>query len=169
MAKAKKSVASDKGNGNTLPEGQNIALPEAGSGLSSSSSSSSSSTSTTGKQEKIHMATLKFRKTDKSGSSSYAIEGLKSSVYFNKGMFAGEPPSTLEVTLPEGFAFGEPGKSNTGIAGMTKEQREAALAERKAKLAAMTPAERAALKIEAARKTLEAAEKAAAKLALTPA
>ena len=71
------------------------------------------------------MATLKFRKTDKSGSSSYAIEGLKSSVYFNKGMFAADPPTTLEITLPEGFQFGEPGKSNAGAVGMTKEQREA--------------------------------------------
>lgn len=166
MAKKQKSVATDKGNGNTLPAGQNNALPTAGSGVSSSSSSSSPSTT----QEKTRMeATLKFRKTDKSGSSSYAIEGLKSSVYFNKGMFAGEPPATLEVKLPEGFKFGEPGSTGGGIANMTKEQREAALAERKAKLAAMTPAERAALKIEAARKTLEAAEKAAAKLALAPA
>jgi hypothetical protein len=115
------------------------------------------------------MATLKFRKTDKSGSSSYAIEGLKSSVYFNKGMFAGEPPTTLDITLPDGFAFGEPGAKTAGAVGMTKEQREAALAERKAKLAAMTPAERASLKIEAAKKALEAAEKQAAKLALTPA
>ena len=148
------------------PAGQNIALKSGGSGVSSLSSSSS----TTGKQEKNRMnATLKFRKTDKSGSSSYAIEGLKSSVYFNKGMFSGEPPATLEVTLPEGAKFGEPGQAKSGIAAMTKEQREAALADRKAKLAAMSPAERAALKIEQARKTLEAAEKAAAKLALTPA
>ncbi|MFI5222645.1 MAG: hypothetical protein ACHQX3_00120 [Nitrospirales bacterium] len=162
MAKKQKQGA-DKGNGNTLSAGQNNALPTAGSGVSSSSSSSTTT------QENRMEATLKFRKTDKSGSSSYAIEGLKSSVYFNKGMFAGEPPATLEVKLPEGFKFGEPGQSTGGFVGMTKEQREAALAERKAKLAAMTPAERANLKIEAARKTLEAAEKAAAKLAKTPA
>lgn len=165
MAKSQKSVVSGKGNGTILPVEQKKALPSGGSGLSSSASSSASTT----KQEKRQMATLKFRKTDKSGSSSYAIEGLRSSVYFNKGMFAGEPPATLEVSLPDGYSFGEPGQNNTGVIGMTKEQREAALAERKAKLAAMTPAERAALKIEAARKTLEAAEKAAAKLASTPA
>ncbi|MFI5222845.1 MAG: hypothetical protein ACHQX3_01160 [Nitrospirales bacterium] len=154
------------GSGIILPAGQKTALPTAGSGVSSSAASST----TTEKKEKRQMATLKFRKTDKSGSSSYAIEGLKSSVYFNKGMFAGEPPAELEIELPDGFAFGEPGqRAATGAIGMTKEQREAALAERKAKLAAMTPAERAALKIDAARKALEVAEKAAAKLALTPA
>lgn len=166
-AAASSPTASDapSASGTNLPAGQNIALPEAGSGLSSSSPSSTSSTSTSS-QEKLTMATLKFRKTDKSGSSSYAIEGLKSSVYFNKGMFAGEPPATLEVSLPEGFAFGEPGaKGATGAIAMTPEQRKAAAAERKAKLDAMTPAERAALKIDAAKKVLEAAEKAAAKLA----
>lgn len=154
-------VPTDKGN--NLPEGQNIALPASTSALSSSTSNNRS-------QENRQMATLKYRKTDKSGSSSFAIDGVKSSVYFNKGMFAGEPPQTLEISLPEGFAFAEPGaKPNVGAVAMTPEQRKEAAEKRKAELAAMTPAQRAALKVEAARKTLEAAEKAAAKAAGAPA
>ena len=167
MAKKQKQqeVVDTKASGNILPQQQKNALPNAETGVSSTASSVSSHT----RQEKNRMnATLKFRKTDKSGSSSYAIEGLKSSVYFNKGMFAGEPPASLEITLPEGFSFGEPGQTRPGVASMTPEQRAAALADRKAKLAAMSPAERAQLKIDQARKTLEAAEKAAAKLAITP-
>jgi hypothetical protein len=158
-AKGKPTV----GKGNILPVGQKNALPSPVSVVSSTPSSPVNPVPTKGATMN---ATLKFRKTDKSGSSSYAIEGLRSSVYFNKGMFAGEPPTTLEVTLPEGFAFGEPGaKPAVGIAALTPEQRAAAAAQRKAELAAMTPAERAALKVEQARKTLEAAEKAAAKAA----
>lgn len=152
------SLVVPEGNGIILPVGQNIALPEGDSALSSSDVNHVS-------QEKLTMATLKYRKTDKSGSSSYAIEGLKSSVYFNKGMFAGNPPETLEIALPDGFAFGEPGQAAKGAVAMTKEEREAAAAKRKAEQAAMTPQEKAAKKIADARVTLEKAEKLAAKLA----
>ena len=111
------------------------------------------------------MATLKYRKTDKSGSSSYSIEGLKSSVYFNKGMFAGEAPATLEISLPDGFTFSTPGAVKAaGVVAMTKEERATAAAARKAALAAQTPAERAAAKVETARLALKKAEAAAAKL-----
>jgi hypothetical protein len=55
------------------------------------------------------MTTLKMRKTDKSGATSYAIDGLKRSVYFNAGMFAeGKIPATVEIALPSGFAFASP-------------------------------------------------------------
>lgn len=152
-------------NGNNLPEGQNIALSERNSALSSVKSTATVNPV----QEKNTMATLKFRKTDKSGSSSFSIEGVKSSVYFNKGMFAGEPPQTLEINLPDGFAFAEPGaRPAAGATAMTPEQRAAAAAQRKAELAAMTPAQRAQLKVENAQKALEAAQKAAAKAAAGP-
>ena len=109
------------GKGNILPVGQNIALPSDKTALSSSQS-----TVNPVQKGATMSATLKFRKTDKSGSSSYAIPGLRSSVYFNKGMFAGDPPATLEVTLPEGFAFGDPdAKPVAGVAAMTPEQRSA--------------------------------------------
>lgn len=146
-------------NGIILPVGQNIALPSANSALSSVSVSINLV-----HKEQFTMATLKYRKTDKSGSSSYSIDGLKSSVYFNKGMFAGEAPATLDINLPSGFSFGTPGAKPAGAVAMTKEERAAKAAERKAIEAAKTPAEKAADKIAAAKLALEKAEKAAAKL-----
>ena len=91
------------------------------------------------------MATLKMRKTDKSGATSYAIDGLKRSVYFNAGMFQdGKIPATVEISLPPGFSFSSP---------------EAA--KPKAPKVPLTPAERVA----AAKAALAAAEKAAAAVA----
>ena len=93
---------------------------------------------------KTETATLTMRKTDKSGSTSYAICGR--SVYVNKGVFVGDTmPPTLEIIVPSGFAFAGP-------------------AEPKAPRAPLTPAERVA----AAKVALAAAEKAAAAIA-TPA
>jgi len=181
------SLASPDGNGSTsegaavpngtfLPQGQNIALPSPGSALSSvavnsgvvvnSSVAAGTVNPVTVSKGQNTMATLRYRKTDKSGSSSYSIEGVKSSVYFNKGMFAGEPPATLEIELPDGFAFTEPGAKAAPVAVKeTPEQKAARLADAKAKRAAMTPAEKAAERLENARKALEAAQKAAAKVA----
>lgn len=145
-----------QGKGNILPVGQNIALPTAGSALSSSDVNSVS-------QGDRKMATLVYRKTDKSGSSSYSIVGLKSSVYFNKGMFPGEPPQTIEV--PD--IFTQPGskEAKVGVAKLTPEERKANLEAARAKRAAMSPAERAQARVESARKALEAATKAAEKAA----
>lgn len=85
------------------------------------------------------MATLKMRKMDKSGATSYAIEGLKRSVYFNQGMFHdGKIPPTVEIALPAGFAFSSPEAPKTKVP--------------------LTPAERVA----AAKAALAAAEKAVA-------
>ena len=107
------------------------------------------------------MATLVRRKTDKSGSTSYSIVGLKSSVYFNKGMFKGEPPETIDIP---GVEFAEPGSNvKVPVAKMTPEEKKAAAEALKAKRAAMTPAEIAAEKVEKARKALAAAEALAAK------
>jgi len=151
---------------NILPVGQNNALPTVESGVSSIAAAGQAGnvTSVTRQQEKNPMATatLKFRKTDKSGSSSYSIEGVKSSVYFNKGMFAGEPPQTLSIDLPDGFTFTQPGDAKVaGVAALTPEQRKANAAALAAKRAAMTPAEKAAERLERARAALAAAEKAA--------
>ena len=95
------------------------------------------------------MATLKMRKTDKSGATSYAIDGLKRSVYFNAGMFQnGNIPATVEISLPSGFAFSTP---------------EAA--KPKAPRVPLTPAQ----KVEAAKAAPAAAVKAAAAVATPPA
>jgi hypothetical protein len=95
------------------------------------------------------MATLKMRKTDKSGATSYAIDGLKRSVYFNSGMFHdGKIPPTVEISLPVGFAFSNP-----------------ETAAPKAPRVPLTPVERVA----AAKAALAAAEKAAAAVATPPA
>ena len=112
------------------------------------------------------MATLTKRKTDKSGSTSFAVAGLKSSVYFNKGMFANDKiPDSVDITLPDGFSFSEPGSVKTGIAKLTPEERKANAVALAAKRAAMSPAEKAAARLEAAKAALAAAEKAAAKAA----
>ena len=67
------------------------------------------------------MATLKMRKTDKSGATSYAIDGLKRSVYFNAGMFAeGKIPATVEISLPAGFAFSSPETAKAELAAAEK-------------------------------------------------
>lgn len=110
------------------------------------------------------MATFKQRKTDKSGSTSYAMDGVRSSVYFNKGIFNGNPPATIEITSD--VPFTTPGEAaKVGIAKLSPEERAKMAADRKAKLAAMTPAEKAAARLQAAREALAAAEKAAAKVA----
>lgn len=91
------------------------------------------------------MTTLKMRKTDKSGATSYFVPGLHRSVYFNAGMFAdGKIPPSVEIVLPSGFAFASP---------------EAA--KPKAPRVPLTPAQ----KVEAAKLALAAAVKAAAAVA----
>jgi len=154
-------LAGPQGNGNILPGGQNIALPAGNSALSSVASIGNS---VSGGRK---MAQLVYRKTDKSGSSSYSIPGLKSSVYFNKGMFPGEPPATIDV--PDIFTQPGSAQAKTGVAKLTPEERKANLEAARARRAAMTPAERAAERVASAQKALEAAQKAAEKAAATPA
>jgi hypothetical protein len=91
------------------------------------------------------MATLKMRKTDKSGATSYFIPGVHRSVYFNAGMFQdGKIPPSVEIALPSGFAFSSP-----------------ETAKPKAPRVPLTPAQ----KVEAAKAALAAAVKAAAAVA----
>lgn len=108
------------------------------------------------------MVTLRKRKTDKSGSTSYSIDGLKSSVYFNKGMFAGEAPDTIEINADPSI-FAQPGSTVKAAAPrMTAEERKAEAARKKAEFDALSPAEKAALKLEAARAALAKLEAAVA-------
>lgn len=146
-----------------LPEGKNSACLSEKSELSLAESTSDQSLPTVSAisigAKKV--AILKYRKTDKSGSSSYSIDGLKSSVYFNKGMFPGAPPAEIPI---EGVEFSEPGSNvKVGIAKLTPEERKANAEALKAKRDAMSPAEKAAARLESARAALAAAEKAAAK------
>lgn len=110
---------------------------------------------------------LKMRKTDKSGATAFAIDGLKRSVYFNAGMFAGDKvPPTVTITLPAGFSFTSPESVvKPGVAAkLTPEERKAAAAAAAAARKAMTPAQRQAAKVERLKAELEAATKAAAKV-----
>lgn len=88
--------------------------------------------------------TLRKRGTDKSGNTSYAREGVRASVYFNKQMFSGEPPA--EITL-DAENLAEPGAVKPS----------ANSAEKAAKAQ-----ERAAKALARAEKAKAAAEKAAA-------
>jgi hypothetical protein len=159
------NLAGTSAEKNNQPPGKNTACLS-GKGAVDSAATSETGVKPTTAQEGTHMkAVLNFRKTDKSGSSSYAIAGVKSSVYFNKGMFKGAAPATLEIELPDGFAFSAPGDAKpAGIAKMTPEERKAAQVAAKAKRDAMTPAEKAAAKLEKAKKALAAAEAEAAKV-----
>lgn len=143
-----------------LPEAQNNACLQE----SLVVDSSASSTITNGPTAKGHkiMVTLRKRKTDKSGSTSYSIDGLKSSVYFNKGMFAGEAPDTIEINADPSI-FAQPGSTVKAAAPrMTAEERKAEAARKKAEFDALSPAEKAALKLEAARAALAKLEAAVA-------
>lgn len=45
---------------------------------------------------------FKLRKLDKTGSAIYSAEGVRGSIYFSKGLMAGEAPAELEIAY-DGF------------------------------------------------------------------
>lgn len=52
--------------------------------------------------------TLQYKSTQKNGVSTYSSKELGGSVYFNKSLFAGQPPAEVTISAPEG-AFAPPG------------------------------------------------------------
>lgn len=150
-----------KGRAPILPEVKNTASVPQENAVSSVKSTDPSGSSTRGR----YMATFTQRKTDKSGSTSYAMPGVRSSVYFNKGIFAGAPPATIEIVSDVPFA--EPGAVKVATPKAPKEtpeQKTERLAAAKAARAAMTPKQKADARIATAKAALEAAEKAATKV-----
>lgn len=55
--------------------------------------------------------TLTKRKTNNSGNTSYARDGVRASVYINKQMFTGTPPETIELDAEN---LTEPGAARVG-------------------------------------------------------
>jgi len=96
--------------------------------------------------------TLKKRTTEKSGNTSYAQEGVRASLYFNKNMFkAGvTPPDEIQVTA---VGLAEPGDVVVSKT-MTPEQlakiQETAAKAEKAATNAKERADKAAAKAKAA-------------------
>ena len=102
--------------------------------------------------------TLTRRMTEKSGNTSYARPGVKASVYFNKNMFTGEPPETIEI-IAENLT--EPGQI------VVSADKEAKMLAKAAKLAEQSVKlqEKAAKLAEKLAKAQADADKVAAKVA----
>ena len=96
--------------------------------------------------------TLTKRGTDKSGNTAYSRPGVRASVYFNKQMFAGEPPAEIQLVAE---SLAEPGQPKPGV---NTAERAAKAQERAAKAA-----ERAQKAADRANKLKEQAEKFASK------
>lgn len=113
---------------------------------------------TTGASEAVmgenDLVTLTKRNVQKNGIVTYARDGVNASVYFNKSMFNGEPPETVQVAASNLRA---PGDASVG-GGRTVDP--AKLAERSAK--ATERAEKAKARAE---KAAEKAAKLAARVA----
>jgi hypothetical protein len=95
------------------------------------------------------LITLKKQGTDKAGNTRYTRDGVRASIYFNKGMFATgvTPPDTIELSS-DGLA--EPGEIKVSANLNERAEKAIALAEKQA---------------ERARKAVERAEKLKAQLA----
>jgi hypothetical protein len=105
-------------------------------------------------EEKKAVATItvKFKGTQKNGIHTYSDESRGASVYFNKSLFAGQPPAELTFEAPDGV-FAEPGSSRAAARGASPEK--LAKQEEKAKKAQ----ERADKAADRAKKALEASER----------
>jgi hypothetical protein len=93
------------------------------------------------------------------GTSTYKAEGYPGVIQLAKPAFNGVHPDTLSVNdVPDSIAPVRAPK-------VSKEERKAAREAEAARVAAMSPAEKAAYKVEQARLKFEAAQARAAKLA----
>ena len=61
-----------------------------------------------------NMATLTKKNVQKNGIVTYSRPGVAASVYFNKSMFSGEPPETVEITADN---LTEPGSATARAGG----------------------------------------------------
>lgn len=95
------------------------------------------------------------------GTSTYRAAGYPGVLLLAKPAFNGEHPESITVgDVPDAIAGAKASRAK-----MSPEEKTAAKATEKARLKAMTPAQRAQEKLDRAKKNFEAAEKRAAKLA----